>query len=141
LASVRKDKAKAAAEAYLSAVTSGTSWDTAAAEAGVEVKETVFFKRNAAIPDIGFNQAISDAAFSLNEENVLHDGILEAGGNYYIIRFKAEHHPDDAQFEKEKKTLISGLLQQRRSAAFQELLRQLKETAEIDISEGFNKRS
>ena len=141
LASVRKEKAKAAAEAFLSAVKSGTAWGAAAAEAGVAAKETVFFKRNAAIPDIGFNQAISEAAFSLSDENALHDGILDAAGGFIVIRFKAEHLPDEAQFEKEKKTVISGLLQQRRSAAFQELLRQLKETAEIDISEGFNQRS
>ncbi len=140
-ASLRKENAKAAAEAFLSAVKSGAAWDTAAAEAGVAVKETVFFKRNAAIPDIGFNQAVSAAAFSLSDDNALHEGTLEAAGGYLVIRFKAEHLPDQAQFEKEKKAVVSGLLQQRRSAAFQELLRQLKDTAEIEISEGFNQRS
>ena len=135
----RQDSAKAAAEGFLEAVNSGADWTAAAADAGGTLKETGFFKREAAIPDIGYDKAMSDAAFSLNKDNAIYDGVLEAAGGFYIIRFSYQKLPDDAQFEKEKKTVTSGLLQQRRSAAFQELLRQLKDAAEITISEGFKK--
>ncbi len=138
---MRKERAKKAADGFLTAVSSGTAWSAAAAEAGVAVKETGLFKRNAAIPDIGYDQAMAAAAFALSESNPLHSGVLEAAGGYYVIRFKAQTLPGDAQFEKEKQTVTSGLLQQRRSAVFQELLRQLKSAAKITISEGFKKNA
>ncbi|MFH1980477.1 MAG: SurA N-terminal domain-containing protein [Pseudomonadota bacterium] len=139
LAKMRKDKAKAAADGFLTAVRSGTAWDAAAADSGVGVKETGYFKRNAAIPDVGYDKPMVDAAFVLSDKSPLHDGVLEVSGVYYVIRFNAEQLPGDASFEKEKKTVASGLVQQRQSAAFQELLRQLKDAAEITISEGFKK--
>lgn len=139
LEKMRKERAKKAADGFLAAVASGTAWT--AADAGVVVKETGLFKRNAAIPDIGYDQPMAAAAFALSENNPLHNGVLEASGSYYVIRFKAQALPSDAQFEKEKQTVTSGLLQQRRSAVFQELLRQLKSAAEITISEGFKKNA
>lgn len=137
LAEKRKAQAKDAADKFLAAVNGGTDWAAALKAAGLTGKQTGLFKRNAAIPDIGYDRAMSEAAFSLSASKPLYDGVLTVNGDYYVIRFASEKLPENDQFEKEKDSLVDGLIQQRQAAAFQELVRQLRETAEITIADGF----
>lgn len=131
------EKAKADAEAMLSALKDGETMDAAARKFDLEPKSTGFFKRNASIPDIGSAREISRVAFELTAQNSLPEGALTGpGGGYYVIKFKDRKIPSLTDIDKEKADIKARLLQQKKFKAFDEWLNQLRNRSEISIEEG-----
>ncbi|MGD8261429.1 MAG: SurA N-terminal domain-containing protein [Desulfobacterales bacterium] len=131
------EKAKADAEAMLSALKDGETMDAAARKFDLEPKSTGFFKRNASIPDIGSAREISRVAFELTAQNSLPEGALTGpGGGYYVIKFKDRKIPSLTDIDKEKADIKARLLQQKKFRAFDEWLNQLRNRSEISIEEG-----
>ncbi|MEZ4525793.1 MAG: SurA N-terminal domain-containing protein [Desulfobacterales bacterium] len=96
---------------------------------------TGFFRRNAAIPQIGYEQEISQAAFRLSAENPLPEKPLKGKNGYYVIRFKDRKLPDAAEFEKEKSSVKERLLRQKQYKTFETWLGQLREKSKITRQE------
>ena len=96
---------------------------------------TGFFKRNAAIPQMGYEREISQAAFLLSKENPLPETPLKGKNGYYVIRFKDRNVPDAAEFEKEKASVKDRLLRQKQYKTFETWLSQLRKNSKITTQE------
>jgi peptidyl-prolyl cis-trans isomerase D len=100
-------------------------------------KSTGYFKRNEAIPDIGWENEISQAAFNLSKEKPLAGDIIKGRKGYYLIRLKDRRLPDMADYDKEEDTIKETLLSQKKFRALDAWLKQVKNQSEISIQEGF----
>jgi len=131
----KSEKAKMDAEALLSALKKGVDVATASKKFDLTVQSTGLFKRNDAIPQIGFERGISAAAFELSAQNSLPQEIIEGSKGYYVIKFKQRKAPPMADFDKEKDGIKNRLMQQKRFKAFQAWLDQRKKSSEIVIKQ------
>ncbi len=131
------EKAKIDAEALLSALKDGADMAAASKEFDLKAQSTGFFKRNDAIPNIGFERNISGVAFGLSAQNSLPPEIIDGPKGYYVIKFKQRKAPAMADFAKEKDGIKDRLLQQKRFKVFQAWLDQRKKSSEIVIEESF----
>ncbi len=129
------EKARMDAEALLSALKDGVNMATASKEFDLKAQSTGFFKRNDAIPNIGFERDISRAAFELSASNSLPQEIIDGPKGYYVIKFMRRKAPSMADFDKEKEGINNRLVQQKRFKAFQAWLDQRKISSEIVIEE------
>ena len=131
-------KALAEAEAMLDTlVQKGGTLAAATGENGLKTASTGFFKRNGAIPQIGYSQELTAAAFSLSAGKPLCDKVIKAAGGYYIIQLKQKKEPAAGAFEKEKDSVKEKLLQQKQLKTFETWLAQIKSESEINIEEAF----
>ncbi|MGE0083765.1 MAG: SurA N-terminal domain-containing protein [Desulfococcaceae bacterium] len=96
---------------------------------------TGFFKRNEPIPQIGYEQEISQAAFLLSKENPLPETPLKGKNGYYVIRFKDRKLPDATAFEKEKASVRERLLRQKQYKTFETWITQLRVKSKITKQE------
>ena len=133
------EKAKTDAEAVLAAVKNGTSFQEAGRQFDLEPRSTGFFKRNEAIPNVGYESEISRVAFGLSDKNKLPREALKGRKGYYVIEFAQRKEPDLAAFEKEKSDIQARLLQQKRFMTFEAWLEQVKNRSEIVIEKDFLK--
>ena len=131
----KSEQAKIDAEALLSALKDGADMAAAIKEFDLKTQSTGFFKRNDAIPNIGFERNISDVAFGLSAQNSLPQDISDGPKGYYVIKFKQRKAPAMSDFDKEKDSIKNRLLQQKRFKAFQAWLDQRKKSSEIVIDE------
>ena len=129
------EKAKMDAEALLVALKDGTDMAAAAKEFDLKAQNTGFFKRNDAIPNIGFERGISSAAFELSAQNNLPQEVIDGPKGYYVIKFKEKKAPSMVDFGKEKEGIQNRLLQQKRFKTYQAWLDQTKKSSEIVIEE------
>ncbi|MFO7494029.1 MAG: SurA N-terminal domain-containing protein [Desulfobacterales bacterium] len=125
------------AEALLAEVRQGKTLDQAAAGFNRALAETGFFKRNAAIPEIGFEQEVAAAAFELDAQNPLPENAIKGTGGVYVIGFKAQRMPAADGFEGEKADIESMLLQQKKSRVYSEWLAQIRSQSEITYEENY----
>ena len=132
-------KAKADAEAVLAALKDGVAFQEAGRQFELEPHSTGFFKRDGAIPDIGYERDISRVAFGLTDNNKLPQEVLKGRKGYYVIEFAQKKEPDLAAFEKEKRDIQERLLQQKRYITFEGWLEQVKSRSEIVIEKDFLK--
>jgi len=132
-------KAKADAEAVLAALKDGVAFQEAGRKFELEPHNTGFFKRDGAIPDIGYERDISRTAFELSDKNKLPQEVLKGRKGYYVIEFAQKKEPDLAAFEKEKRDIQERLLQQKRFITFEGWLEQIKNRSEIVIEKDFLK--
>jgi peptidyl-prolyl cis-trans isomerase D len=133
------EKAKQDAEAVLAALKDGVSLQEAGRQFDLESRSTGFFKRDGAIPNIGYESEISRAAFSLSDKNKLPGQVLKGRKGFYVIEFAQRKEPDPAAFEKEKPDIQERLLQQKRFMTFEAWLEQVKNRSEIVIEKDFLK--
>ncbi len=131
------EKAKMDAEALLSALKDGVVMGTASKEFDLTPQSTGFFKRNDAMPNIGFERNISRVAFELSDQNRLPQKVLNGLKGYYVIKFKQRQAPSMVEFDKEKADIKERLLQQKRSKTFNTWLQKIKNRSEIVFVEGF----
>jgi peptidyl-prolyl cis-trans isomerase D len=129
----KKENARKDAEALLAAIKDGADMVEASKEFDLKVQSTGFFKRNDAIPNIGYDRNISSAAFELSEQNQLPQEILDGPKGHYVIKFKQRQAPSMTEFDKEKEDIKNRLLQQKRFKAFEVWLDQRKNSSEIVI--------
>jgi peptidyl-prolyl cis-trans isomerase D len=131
----KNEKAKKDAEALLAALKDGADMASAGKEFDLKIQSTGFFKRNDAIPNIGYERELARAAFELSEQNSLPQEIFSGRKGHYVIKFKQRKAPSTADFDKEKEEIRNRLLQQKRFKAFQAWLDQRKKSSEIVIEE------
>ena len=129
----KKENARKDAEALLAAIKDGADMAEASKEFDLKVQSTGFFKRNDAIPNIGYDRNISSAAFELSDQNQMPQEILDGPKGYYVIKFKQRQVPSMTEFDKEKEDIKNRLLQQKRFKAFEAWLDQRKNSSEIVI--------
>jgi peptidyl-prolyl cis-trans isomerase D len=134
---IQDEKAKADASSFLAALKSGKTFSEESKQFHLTPKTTGFFKRNGAIPDIGYDRGISEAAFQLSRNKKLPENVLKGAKGYYVIRYKGRKITPSEPFDKEEGTIREKLLAQKKSEIFDALLAQLKSKAEITIKEGF----
>lgn len=131
----QKERARNDAEAFLADVQKGKTFADAGGQYGIKPMQTGFFERNSAIPQIGSEQQISQAAFELADDKPLAEKVLQGRKGWFVIRLKERQAPDEEGFGKEKETLVKRLTEQKRQETFQNWLADLKARSEIDINE------
>jgi peptidyl-prolyl cis-trans isomerase D len=129
------EKAQMDAEALLAALKDGVDLAAAIKEFDLKAQSTGFFKRNDAIPNIGFERGISSVAFELSAQNNLPQEVIDGPKGYYVIKFKQRKAPPMVDFDKEREDIQNRLLQQKRFKTFQAWLDQRKNSSEIVIEE------
>ena len=134
----KDEKAQADAGAFIKSVKEeGKSFAEAGRIFDVAPVTTGWFKRTEAIPGIGYEPAISQAAFLLSEEQPHTADPLKGNKGYYVARFGAKKLPDAEGFDGEKEPLIQRFLGQKEVDAFAALLKTIKERSEIIISDRY----
>ena len=129
--------AKKDAEEFLNSLKGGAEFQEDVANRKLKANSTGFFKRSGAIPGIGLEREIQDAAFLLSPSRPFPDSVIKGRQGYYVIRFKARQEADLKEFEDQKSRITSSLLRQKRQTAIGELLDRLREKSEITVEEGF----
>ena len=134
---LKKEQQQAAAEkdaqALLEALKNDPQGDTATK---ATFTATGYFKRNASIPEIGYENELSSAAFTLSKENPLPEKTFNGTKGTYVIRLKNRKLPDAEGFDKEKEQIKQTLLARKQSRTFSTWLQQIKDGSEITIEEG-----
>lgn len=128
------EQAKADAEAFIGKVRKGESFSQVSASYHVKPMETGFFSRNGTIPQIGYEPQIQQSAFELTMEKPLLEKAVQGRQGWYVLQLKARQAPDDAAFAKDKASTIKRLTEQKKQAAFESWLQDLKAKSEIEIN-------
>ncbi|GBC59109.1 hypothetical protein DENIS_0040 [Desulfonema ishimotonii] len=131
----QNETAESDASRFLEAVRKGAAMADESRNSDVTLQTTDFFKRNVSIPKIGYDRAVSAAAFTLSKENAYPESPVKGKDGYYVIRFNEKKLPDDKAFEKEKKAIKEQLLRQKQFKTFNEWLAQARANSEITIQE------
>ena len=134
-AALAEEKAKA----LLAVLKSDSSADGTGSDGGVVFKTTDYFKRNDQIKDIGWENEISQTAFTLSSAQPFAEDVVRGKNGFYVIRLKDRRLPDSQGFDKEKKQLQEILIQQKELKAFSLWLSEVRKKSEITIQEGFGK--
>ena len=133
----QREKAAREAEAFLTGVREGKSMAEESARYGLKLESTGFFKRDAAVPNIGFDREFSAAIFALSDENKLPDRVFRVNDSDYAISFAARTEPTPESFEKEKDTIKEGLLRQKQTQTMGLWLADKRKSSEVIIDEKF----
>ena len=131
------EKAKANAEACLKSLKGGKSINESAEALGATVKTTGYFKRNDAVPEVGYEPNLTAEVFKLSKKNPLPENIISGQKGFYVIRFKDRKEPDPEAFKKQESELLSKLLQMKKQRAFDQWLAQVRNNSTVAIEEGF----
>lgn len=135
IAMLQDEKASAEAEKFLKSMQEGETLAEMAKQLELEVIRTGFFKKNGSIPNIGYEKAVSEAAFELSPEKRWPEKVIKGQKGYYVIRFDEKKLPDSADFEKERQQIVDRLLEQKKRGLFEDWLARLREGSEIVIQE------
>ncbi len=134
-AALAEEKAKA----LLAVLKSGPTEDDAGSDGGAVFQTTDYFKRNDQIKDIGWENEISQMAFTLSPTKPLAENVIRGKNGFYVIRLKDRRLPDSQGFDKEKKQLQEILSQQKELKAFKLWLSEARKKSDITIQDGFGK--
>jgi peptidyl-prolyl cis-trans isomerase D len=133
----KDEKAKMDAEAVLAALKDGATMQDVAKEFALKPAVTGDFKRNDAIPNIGYERDLARMAFELSDQNKVPREVFKGRKGYYVILFNQRKAPAMDEFAKEKDTVKEQLLQQKSFKTFEAWLEQLKKGSEIVVERGF----
>ncbi len=128
-------RAKADAETFLADVLKGTSMDEAGAPYKIKPVETGLFSRKGAIPKIGSEPLISQSTFELSVQKPLLDRVVQGKQGWYVIQLKDRKSPPEDGFAKQKESILKSLSDQKKQAAFQSWLADLKARSNIEINQ------
>jgi peptidyl-prolyl cis-trans isomerase D len=131
-------KAKVAAEEFLSRLNQGGDWNTLALERGRTPQTTDFFTRLAFPEGMDYIEGLQSAAFKLGRDRRYADNVFENDTGAYIIRWEDEKGIDEEKFKEEKGTYTTGIISTKQQYIFSSWLSRLIHNAEIDTS-GFDK--
>jgi peptidyl-prolyl cis-trans isomerase D len=100
-----------------------------AGENTVPVKETAYFSQTDAIPDIGNDEKLRQALFSMEKEEV--GDLVEAGGKFYVFQVK-DKKPSvlpalEEMKDKVREDYVGSLATQMAKSSAEEYLKDLKE--------------
>jgi len=127
------EKAKKDAEDLLAALKAGRLMEEAGKAYDVKPALTGWFKRNEAIPKIGYEHEIAEAAFLLSTEKPLAENVIKGSKGYYAIRFHGRNEPGEEEFNKEKQNIKKKLLSEKQYNTFNNWMKQIRENSEIAI--------
>ena len=100
------------------------------------VEETgAFARRGGYIPKIGVVPDLKTEAFRLTPEAPVASKSYTWGGNTFVAVLKEYILADSEQLEEQRDDLRQSLLQRKRTAAYQELTKYLKERAKIEYNQ------
>jgi peptidyl-prolyl cis-trans isomerase D len=135
------DLAKTRAEELAKRVKSGENFNAAAKALGLETKTSDLFSRTGSVADVGNAKQLS-AAFSLSVNQA--GDPLAIGPNWLVYRVAQHDALNQDDFEKQKKTIETQVLQQKRQAAFElfrsELQARLRQEGKLQVNEQNMKR-
>jgi len=129
----QNEKSKNEAAALLTALRNGGDMAKESAKYGLSINETGLFKRNENIPNIGQEQRIAEAAFTLSEDRLFPESPVDGTKGHYVIRFKERKDPPAEGFDKEKENIKKVLLEQKKLKTFEAWLAQAKSGSKIEI--------
>ncbi|PKN26765.1 MAG: hypothetical protein CVU64_17160 [Deltaproteobacteria bacterium HGW-Deltaproteobacteria-21] len=127
------EEAKAAAQKLLERAKAGEEWSVLSKEAPKKAQTTEFFSRQSPAPELGYDQALLEAAFAMNEKKRYPDSVFETDKGVFVIRYEASESIDKAKFEGEKAQYRQMLLRTRHRVLVQNWLEELRKKAEIEV--------
>ncbi len=133
----REEAAREDAKAFLEKLKSEKTMAEISGEYKVEAAETEFFGRNQAIPKIGFEMDVSNAAFELSAKEKYPEEPVQTQKGFYVFGFLERKTPDAEAFEKEKDNIKRVLTMQKQAKAFDDWVTQVKNESEIVIEKEF----
>jgi peptidyl-prolyl cis-trans isomerase D len=113
---------------------------TALSDAQYRFTETGFFKRNEAIPEIGQEEAIINAAFDLTQSDPIAYTTFKGYKGYYVIRLKERKQPEKKEFEDSLTSVKDTIRQNRESRFFDDWVKRLKMNSKIEIEDRFREQ-
>jgi peptidyl-prolyl cis-trans isomerase D len=135
----QEQQAQDDAQDFLGMVKKGKSFAEASAGFKLQPKETGFFSRRGAIPQIGYEPQIEQDAFELTLKKPLMENAVKGRQGWYALRLIGRQAPDDAGFKKERDSIIKRLTQQKKQAAFGDWLDDLRSRSKIEINRDLTK--
>ena len=111
-------------------IDSGTLFEDAAENEGIEVVAPASFKIHDYISEVGSDIIFSAAAFALDPGNV--STPVTANNGVYLIKLITKEPFDEESYNESKITISNDLLLQKRSSAFSLWLLSLREMADIE---------
>ncbi len=134
----QKKQARQAAGALIAELKKGVRLEDAAAKIRAKVETTGFFKRGDAIPGLGDQPALSQAAFSLTGKSPVYGKAIEGeSGYYYVIQFLGGKIEASDTFARKKKEIVSQLLAQKQQQTVDQWLANIKKSSDIKIEKNF----
>jgi len=130
---LRDEKAKLDAETLLAEIRSGKLLDVQSRQFNLKPTRTGYFKRNDPIPNIGYEPAVSDAAFKLTKASRYPENIIKGAKGYFLISYRDKKNPDSSLSDSLRAQTKEQLLQKKESKIFSEWLAQLKQKSDIRI--------
>ncbi len=125
--------AQKAAQAFLDECKKTGNMKKAAQQAGIDFKETDFFKKNSPVPGIPV-PGLAAEAFLLNTEKRFPERVFgDESKGYYVIGFLEKKLPDKKSFEKDKEAARKQHLAQKQEKLYNSWLEQLKKSSEIEV--------
>jgi len=102
-------------------------------EAGLELKETDFFKRKEALGKSGLPPEVARASVTLASKGKWPEQPVSTAEAFYLLKLTDLKPADLKEFDKEKEALKERLTQEKRQRAFSTWYKHLRETAEIRL--------
>jgi peptidyl-prolyl cis-trans isomerase D len=134
---MQDERAKEDADALLKAINDGSELKEAAEKYNREIANTGFFTREGAIPTVGREPEISQAAFALSAKTAVADSVFKGVSGYYVIKLNERKAADADGLADQKESIKNGVLSQKQNKLIQNWLAGIKETSEILIEEGY----
>ena len=134
---MQNEKAKADADAFIVEINNGNSFEKTCVQFAVDPKNTGFFKRNAPVPDIGYERQYIEASFKLSQNAPFVDQPVKGQKGYYVIHFRARKEPSNTDFLKEKEAVKQRLLQQKQYQTIDAWVAELRSSSEVVIQNEF----
>jgi len=136
-AKLQKEAANEAAQALMKKAESTETIEQLAKENNMSVVSTGLFTQSQAIDGIGQAPEFAKAAFGLGKENLIHNGVLEVGQDFYIIGFKEKVLPEETKIAQTLGELKKQVAYMKQGQYFQSWIEALKTSAKIDINSKF----
>ncbi|MFH0941275.1 MAG: SurA N-terminal domain-containing protein [Candidatus Omnitrophota bacterium] len=119
------------AEKFLNSIkTKSMSFEKAAQESDLTIKETPLFAHEGYISELGLAQPLKDAAFKLAKD-AAHESPIELEQGYYDIKSIETIPFDEEKFKKEKDDFSKQLLETKRNKVFNDFSENLKKQARL----------
>jgi peptidyl-prolyl cis-trans isomerase D len=134
LVAAEQDKiAKSDADKLLEAVRNGGDFVAESQKFEKLPSETGYFKRTAEIPGIGYETALSKAAFELTASKPVAQEVIKGSNGYYVIQLRDRRQPPEEGLGAEKERIGQNLLRRKQSRSVERLLADVRDRSQIEI--------
>ncbi len=130
---LRGEKAKLDAETLLAEIRSGKQLDVQSRKFNLKPTRTGYFKRNDPIPNIGYEPAVSEAAFKLTKASRYPETVIKGAKGYFLIAYRDKKNPESSLLDSLGAQTKEQLLQKKESKIFSDWLAQLKQKSDIQV--------